>query len=136
FCPTLVPNHAQLSSRLGIPSDEEVIGIHAVIRMAHKFIDIPNMCDPALLARLSEHLFDVQMGTAADIPAVYFSWILPTTHQCFLLMYRQSLNPCRALRPKKSPGRREGKCNYAKFNTRRADSISSQVSQPGPFGLE
>ncbi|CAE6477858.1 unnamed protein product [Rhizoctonia solani] len=46
----------------GVPSDEEVIGIHAVIRMANKVIDVPGMGDSVLLAQLMEHLFNVQMG--------------------------------------------------------------------------
>ncbi|CAE6416690.1 unnamed protein product [Rhizoctonia solani] len=47
---------------LGIPSDEEVIGIHAVIRVANQVVDVQDMGDPTLLARLSEHLFNVQMA--------------------------------------------------------------------------
>ncbi|CAE7051822.1 unnamed protein product [Rhizoctonia solani] len=45
----------------GVPSDEEVVGIHAVISMASRVIDVPGMGDSRLLAQLSEHLFNVQM---------------------------------------------------------------------------
>ncbi|CAE6439350.1 unnamed protein product [Rhizoctonia solani] len=47
---------------LGVPNDEEVIGIHAVIRMASKVVDVPGVGDSRILAQLSEHLFSVQMG--------------------------------------------------------------------------
>ncbi|CAE6423560.1 unnamed protein product [Rhizoctonia solani] len=47
---------------VGVPSDEEVIGIHAVIRVANKVVDVEDMGDPTLLARLSEHLFSVQLA--------------------------------------------------------------------------
>ncbi|KDN36155.1 hypothetical protein RSAG8_11036, partial [Rhizoctonia solani AG-8 WAC10335] len=46
----------------GVPNDDEVIGIHAVIRMAQKAVDIPGTGDPILLAQLCEHLFDAQMA--------------------------------------------------------------------------
>ncbi|CAE6374438.1 unnamed protein product [Rhizoctonia solani] len=46
---------------LGAPSDEEVIGIHAVMRIANQVVDVEDLGNPTLLARLSEHLFDVQM---------------------------------------------------------------------------
>ncbi|KDN33786.1 hypothetical protein RSAG8_13115, partial [Rhizoctonia solani AG-8 WAC10335] len=46
----------------GVPNDDEVMGIHAVIRMAQKAVDIPGTGDPTLLARLYEHLFDAQMA--------------------------------------------------------------------------
>ncbi|CAE6424218.1 unnamed protein product [Rhizoctonia solani] len=46
----------------GIPSDEEVIGIHAVIRVANKVVDVEDMGDPTLLAQLSEHLFSAHLA--------------------------------------------------------------------------
>ncbi|KAH7335840.1 hypothetical protein B0J17DRAFT_630069 [Rhizoctonia solani] len=47
----------------GVPSDEDVIGIHAVIQVADKVnvVNVPGMGDPGLTAHLSELLFDVQM---------------------------------------------------------------------------
>ncbi|CAE6536233.1 unnamed protein product [Rhizoctonia solani] len=47
---------------VGIPSGDELIGIHAVIRMAQKAVDIPGTGNPALLSRLYEHLFDIQIA--------------------------------------------------------------------------
>ncbi|CAE6459445.1 unnamed protein product [Rhizoctonia solani] len=51
----------KLKSIVGEPSDDEVIGIHAVIQVASKVVDVQGMGDPLLLFRLSEHLFNVQM---------------------------------------------------------------------------
>ncbi|CAE6374402.1 unnamed protein product [Rhizoctonia solani] len=46
----------------GTPSDDEVMGIHAVIQMAQKAVDVPGTGDPLLLAKLAEHLFNIQMA--------------------------------------------------------------------------
>ncbi|CAE6416667.1 unnamed protein product, partial [Rhizoctonia solani] len=46
---------------IGIPSDEEVIGIHTVVRVANRVVDVQDMGDPVLVAQLSEHLFNAQM---------------------------------------------------------------------------
>ncbi|CAE6459429.1 unnamed protein product [Rhizoctonia solani] len=51
-----------LNPVIGAPSDDEVIRIHAVMQMAQKAVDIPGTGNPALLAKLAEHLFNVQMG--------------------------------------------------------------------------
>ncbi|CAE6455616.1 unnamed protein product [Rhizoctonia solani] len=69
--PTLPPylkSVYELKPLVGNPRDDEVIGLHAVIRMAQKAVDIPGTGDPKLLARLYEHLFDVQMGKYSIIP--------------------------------------------------------------------
>ncbi|QRW24064.1 laminin domain protein [Rhizoctonia solani] len=47
---------------VGVPSDEEIIGVHAVVRVANQVVNVPDICDSMLLAGLSEHLFDVQMA--------------------------------------------------------------------------
>ncbi|CEL58676.1 hypothetical protein RSOLAG1IB_08740 [Rhizoctonia solani AG-1 IB] len=46
----------------GLAKDHETIGIHAVIRMAEQAVDIPGTGDHLLIARLYEHLFDIQMA--------------------------------------------------------------------------
>ncbi|KEP48423.1 putative laminin domain protein [Rhizoctonia solani 123E] len=65
-----------LKSIVGTPSDDEVIGIHAVIRMAQKAVDIPGTGDPALLAQLYEHLFDIQIAKYRN---QYLSAVFPET---------------------------------------------------------
>ncbi|CAE6483173.1 unnamed protein product, partial [Rhizoctonia solani] len=60
--PPFLRNVYDLNKIVGVPKDEEMIGIHAVIRMAHKFTDVPDTCSPALLNQLSEHLFNAQMA--------------------------------------------------------------------------
>ncbi|CAE6533045.1 unnamed protein product [Rhizoctonia solani] len=61
---------------VGTPSDDEVIGIHAVIRMAQKAVDIPGTGDPALLSQLYEHLFDIQIAKYRNR---YLSAVFPET---------------------------------------------------------
>ncbi|EUC58358.1 laminin domain protein, putative, partial [Rhizoctonia solani AG-3 Rhs1AP] len=51
-----------LNPVIGAPSDDEVIRIHAVMQMAQKAVDIPGTGNPALLVKLAEHLFNVQMA--------------------------------------------------------------------------
>ncbi|CAE6428913.1 unnamed protein product [Rhizoctonia solani] len=59
--PPYLKNVHDLKSTRGIPEDEEMIGIHAVIRMAQKVVDVPGVGNSALLYQLTEHLFHVQM---------------------------------------------------------------------------
>ncbi|QRW24061.1 hypothetical protein RhiXN_10385 [Rhizoctonia solani] len=59
--PPYLKNIHELKPIDDIPSDEEFMGIHALIRMASRVVDVPDMGDPVLLARLSEHLFNAQM---------------------------------------------------------------------------
>ncbi|CAE6439317.1 unnamed protein product [Rhizoctonia solani] len=47
---------------VGVPNDDELIGIFSVILVAEKAAEIPGMGNPGLIFRLSEHLFDVQMA--------------------------------------------------------------------------
>ncbi|CAE6400578.1 unnamed protein product [Rhizoctonia solani] len=47
---------------VGVPNDQELVEIYAVIRIVHKTVDIPGMGSTSLLSHLSEHLFNVQMA--------------------------------------------------------------------------
>ncbi|CAE6439420.1 unnamed protein product [Rhizoctonia solani] len=60
--PLYLKNVCELKSITGAPSDEELIGIHAVIRVANRVVDVQGVGDSMLLARLSEHLFNAQMA--------------------------------------------------------------------------
>ncbi|KAG8686783.1 hypothetical protein FRC11_008377, partial [Ceratobasidium sp. 423] len=72
--PAYLENVYKLQPIVGEPSDDQVIGIHAVIRVANKVVDVQGMGDPLLLARLSEHLFKAQM---AKYRSRYFRAIFP-----------------------------------------------------------
>ncbi|CAE6435798.1 unnamed protein product [Rhizoctonia solani] len=60
--PLYLKNVCELKSITGAPSDEELIGIHAVIQVANRVVDVQGVGDFMLLARLSEHLFNAQMA--------------------------------------------------------------------------
>ncbi|CUA67636.1 hypothetical protein RSOLAG22IIIB_07494 [Rhizoctonia solani] len=60
--PPYLKNVCDLKPIIGTPSDEEIIGIHAVIRVANKVADVQGIGDPTLLPQLLEYLFEVQMG--------------------------------------------------------------------------
>ncbi|CAE6417338.1 unnamed protein product [Rhizoctonia solani] len=47
---------------VGVPRDDEVIGIHAVIHAANRVSGAPEMHDPDLHMKLVDHLFSVQMA--------------------------------------------------------------------------
>ncbi|KAH7335846.1 hypothetical protein B0J17DRAFT_56042 [Rhizoctonia solani] len=47
---------------VGVPRDDEVIGIHAVIHAADRVSGVPEMHDPDLHMKLVDHLFSVQMA--------------------------------------------------------------------------
>ncbi|EUC55122.1 laminin domain protein, putative [Rhizoctonia solani AG-3 Rhs1AP] len=59
--PQYLKNIHDLKPIQGIPSDEEMIEIHDVIRMAQKVVEAPGVGDPVLLYQLTEHLFNAQM---------------------------------------------------------------------------
>ncbi|KAH7335742.1 hypothetical protein B0J17DRAFT_52666 [Rhizoctonia solani] len=63
FAPPELPPYIisvyNLQPIVGVPNDEELIGIFSVIRAAQKVAEIPGMGNSVLLSRLSEHLFDV-----------------------------------------------------------------------------
>ncbi|CAE7153723.1 unnamed protein product [Rhizoctonia solani] len=60
--PTYIKNVYELKQIIGVPSDAEVIGIHAVMHAARKASEVPGMHDPRLLMNLADHLFSVQMA--------------------------------------------------------------------------
>ncbi|KAG8694398.1 hypothetical protein FRC11_002218 [Ceratobasidium sp. 423] len=60
--PTYLKNVYDLKPVVGAPSDDEIIGIHAVIQAARKGSEIPGMHNPGLLMGLADHLFGVQMA--------------------------------------------------------------------------
>ncbi|CAE6458863.1 unnamed protein product [Rhizoctonia solani] len=64
--PAYLKNVYDLKPIIGVPSDDEVIGIHAVIQAARKTSDIPGMHNPGLLMRLTDHLFGAQMARYRD----------------------------------------------------------------------
>ncbi|KAG8730271.1 hypothetical protein FRC11_007120 [Ceratobasidium sp. 423] len=68
--PTYLQNVYDLKPVVGAPSDDEVIGIHAVIQAARKGSEIPGMHNPGLLMGLADHLFSVQMGCYVYTPAL------------------------------------------------------------------
>ncbi|ELU36408.1 hypothetical protein AG1IA_09562 [Rhizoctonia solani AG-1 IA] len=59
-----------LKAIVGIPTDDELVGIHSVIQMASKATEIRGLGDPLLLVRLSEHLFCAQM-----VPSMFNPYI-------------------------------------------------------------
>ncbi|EUC58608.1 laminin domain protein, putative, partial [Rhizoctonia solani AG-3 Rhs1AP] len=65
-CPPDLPAYLKsvydLKPISGVPGDEEVIGIHAVIQVANRASTIPGMYDPGLLMELGGHLFSAQMA--------------------------------------------------------------------------
>ncbi|GAB1524439.1 hypothetical protein RhiTH_007593 [Rhizoctonia solani] len=63
-----------LKAIVGIPTDDELVGIHSVIQMARKATEIRGLGDPLLLVRLSEHLFCAQMGEGL---LAYLDVVLP-----------------------------------------------------------
>ncbi|CAE6473257.1 unnamed protein product [Rhizoctonia solani] len=48
---------------VGKPTDEEIKGIHAVIRALNAIVHLYTVYDPNLSVQLSQHLFGAQMGT-------------------------------------------------------------------------
>ncbi|CAE6455621.1 unnamed protein product [Rhizoctonia solani] len=60
--PAFLKNVCDLKPIQGAPSDEEMIGIHAVVRVANKAADIQGISDPTLIPQLLGHLFEVQMA--------------------------------------------------------------------------
>ncbi|CAE7050932.1 unnamed protein product [Rhizoctonia solani] len=65
--PPYLENICKLGTIDGVPSNEQVIEIHTTIRVAHKVVDLQGMGDPVLLAQLSEHLFNAQMGMRSSL---------------------------------------------------------------------
>ncbi|CAE6416678.1 unnamed protein product [Rhizoctonia solani] len=57
---------------VGVPSDEEVIGIHAVMHAANRVSGVPGMHDPGFFMKLADHLFNAQMGIEAGTHLLHF----------------------------------------------------------------
>ncbi|ELU39541.1 laminin domain-containing protein [Rhizoctonia solani AG-1 IA] len=79
--PPVLPHYFKsvydLKPFIGVPSDTEVIGIHAVVHAAKKVSEIPSMHDPDLLMKLADHLFSAQMGRRLFLDATYTPPPLP-----------------------------------------------------------
>ncbi|KDN43339.1 hypothetical protein RSAG8_06123, partial [Rhizoctonia solani AG-8 WAC10335] len=60
--PTYLESVYDLKPITGVPSDEEVVGIHAIIQVANRASGIPGMYSPGLLMQLGDHLFSAQMA--------------------------------------------------------------------------
>ncbi|KDN40472.1 hypothetical protein RSAG8_08092, partial [Rhizoctonia solani AG-8 WAC10335] len=60
--PTYLKDVYDLKPIVGVPNDEEVIGIHSVIHAANHISVVPGMHNPSLVMSLADHLFSVQMA--------------------------------------------------------------------------
>ncbi|KEP45086.1 putative laminin domain protein [Rhizoctonia solani 123E] len=60
--PAYLKDVYNLSPIIGMPSDNDVIGIHSVIHAANRVSVVPGMDNPRLLMSLADHLFSVQMA--------------------------------------------------------------------------
>ncbi|CAE6455607.1 unnamed protein product [Rhizoctonia solani] len=60
--PAYLKNVYDLKPIIGVPNDEEVIGIHAVIQVANRVSSVPGIHSPGLLMELGDHLFSAQMA--------------------------------------------------------------------------
>ncbi|CAE6461361.1 unnamed protein product [Rhizoctonia solani] len=65
--PDYLKNVYDLKPIVGVPSDAELIGIHAVVHTARKasetvFDKVPGMGNPGLIMELADHLFSAQMA--------------------------------------------------------------------------
>ncbi|CAE6458857.1 unnamed protein product [Rhizoctonia solani] len=90
--PPYLRSVCDLKPIVGAPGDDEVIGIHAVIRMAQQAVNVPGTGDPALIFRLSEHLFDVQMAKYRDriLGTVFPEVIITSYKRNVIYIYFQS----------------------------------------------
>ncbi|CAE6441340.1 unnamed protein product [Rhizoctonia solani] len=60
--PAYLASTHHLKAISGVPSDEDIKAIHAVIKAVNGISHIPGMHDPDLSIQLAKHLFDVQMA--------------------------------------------------------------------------
>ncbi|CAE6356540.1 unnamed protein product [Rhizoctonia solani] len=60
--PPYLKDTYDLKPVVGVPKEQDLIEIHAVIQIVNKTVDIPGMGSTLLLSQLSEHLFNVQMA--------------------------------------------------------------------------
>ncbi|CAE6435838.1 unnamed protein product [Rhizoctonia solani] len=59
--PTYLKNVYDLQPIVGLPSNDEVVGIHTIIQAATKVSSVPGMHDSDLFMKLADHLFSAQM---------------------------------------------------------------------------
>ncbi|CAE6467950.1 unnamed protein product [Rhizoctonia solani] len=60
--PTYLKTVYYLKPIVGLPSDDEIIGIHSVIHAANQVSVVPGMQNLGLLLSLTDHLFSAQMA--------------------------------------------------------------------------
>ncbi|CAE6416776.1 unnamed protein product [Rhizoctonia solani] len=60
--PNYFKNVYDLKPIVGVPNDDEVIGVHAVIHAANSVSGVPEMHDRNLFMKLADHLFNAQMA--------------------------------------------------------------------------
>ncbi|KAF8594332.1 DEAD-domain-containing protein [Ceratobasidium sp. AG-I] len=70
--PSYLTNTFELKPVVGVPTDDEVKTIHAVIRAVETTSQIPALNDPNLSMELAQHLFDVQTARYREKYSVYF----------------------------------------------------------------
>ncbi|KEP50550.1 hypothetical protein V565_077930 [Rhizoctonia solani 123E] len=58
--PAYIP--IELKTVTGSPSNEDVASVHTALRISESFVNVPSIFDPDLHARLSQHLFDIQLA--------------------------------------------------------------------------
>ncbi|CAE6527167.1 unnamed protein product [Rhizoctonia solani] len=59
--PAYIP--VELKAVTGPPSNEEIASVHTALRISENFANVPSIFDPDLHVQLSQHLFDIQLGT-------------------------------------------------------------------------
>ncbi|CAE6362924.1 unnamed protein product [Rhizoctonia solani] len=64
--PSYLKNVHDLKPIVGVPSGDELVGIHSVIQAAVRASSIPGMHDAGLFTQLGDHLFSAQMGTCVS----------------------------------------------------------------------
>ncbi|KAF8712215.1 hypothetical protein RHS03_01224, partial [Rhizoctonia solani] len=60
--PSYLKNVHDLKPIVGVPSGDELVGIHSVIQAAVRVSSVPGMHDPSLFTQLGDHLFSAQMA--------------------------------------------------------------------------
>ncbi|ELU37120.1 hypothetical protein AG1IA_08848 [Rhizoctonia solani AG-1 IA] len=90
--PSYLKNVHNLKPIVGVPSGDELVGIHSVIQAAVRASSIPGMHDAGLFTQLGDHLFSAQMAvyrskyTSLLFPSVgaqkSWPWIETLLHTC------------------------------------------------------
>ncbi|KAF8599498.1 hypothetical protein BDV93DRAFT_526028 [Ceratobasidium sp. AG-I] len=60
--PAYLEDAFELKPVVGVPTDDEVKNIHALIRTVENASQVPALCNPAFSMELAQHLFDVQLA--------------------------------------------------------------------------